>query len=88
LPIASTAARFDYEAPAELFIARTRHKHGAVHFHRFDKAAEVIRFAIEELPPPVLMGTTLEVNEERYGGQQIQELYDSSAYTLTRPQSK
>lgn len=38
--------------------------------------------------PPVLIGTTLEVNEERYGGQQIQELYDNSAYTLTRPQSK
>ena len=42
----------------------------------------------KNFPAPVLMGTTLEVNEERYGGQQIQELYDSTAYTLTRPQSK
>jgi hypothetical protein len=88
LVITSTAACLDYEAPAELFIARTRRKLGAVRFHRFDKAAEAIRFAIEELPPAVLMGTTLEVNEERYDGHQIQELYDSSAYTLTRPQSK
>jgi hypothetical protein len=54
LVITSTAARLDYEAPAELFIARTGRKLGAVRFHRLDKASEAICSAIEEL-----LGTTM-----------------------------
>ena len=44
---------FDYNAPADLFLARNR-KRGGVRYRRFETAAEAIRFA-EELPPPLLL---------------------------------
>ena len=35
-------------------------------YRRFAKAAEAIRFAIEELPPDLLIGAHLEVEEQRF----------------------
>ena len=51
---------------------------------RFDTAAEAIRFAIEELPPPLLVGAYLQVEDERFDSDQIRELYQSAAYPLER----
>ena len=53
-------------------------------YRRFDTAAEAIRFAIEELPPPLLVGASLQVEDERFDSDQIRELYQSAAYPLER----
>ena len=53
-------------------------------YRRFESGAEAIRFAIEELPAEVLIGTVLEVNEERFNAADIRKLYESRAYPLQR----
>ncbi len=78
---ADTAVIFDYEAGAELFIA---HRRRAAGYHRFDRAADAIRFAIEELPPQSLQGAHLEVEEARFDGREIRRLYDGAEFPLAR----
>ena len=73
---------FDYTAPAELFLTRTR-KRAGYRYRRFGTAAEAIRFA-EEIPPPLLVGAYLQVGDERFSSGQIHELYESAAYPLDR----
>jgi hypothetical protein len=76
---------FDYNTSAELFAARSRlPRRQAIEYRRFGSAAEAIRFAIEELPPELLAGAYLEVDEERFDGKAIRQLYDSADYPLAR----
>jgi hypothetical protein len=77
-------SNFDYNASAELFPAKVRTGR-RIHYRRFDTAAEAIRFAIEELPAPLLAGAYLQVEDERFAGEEIRELYESAAYPLARP---
>jgi hypothetical protein len=61
-------ATFDYSAEAELFRARNRkYRRQSVGYRRFARAAGAVRFAIEELPPELLLGVFLEVYGARYG---------------------
>jgi hypothetical protein len=76
--------KIDFGAPAELFPSRNRKVRSTVRYRRFDRAAEAIRFAIEELPPPQLLGATIEVGEARLGHQNIRALYESEGYPLER----
>ena len=76
---------FDYTAPAELFPSRSKKCRNQFTYKRFDTAAEAIRFAVEEMPPPALLGAYLEVDEARFGLQEIRYLYDNPAYPLPRP---
>lgn len=77
--------RFDYCAAAELFPARRRSLGGqSFGYKRFEQASQAIRFAIEDLPPECLAGAFLEVDEHRYGSDDIRGLYQSSEYPLTR----
>lgn len=75
---------FDYGVPAELFPSRSKKSRGQVTYKRFDTAAQAIRFAIEEMPLPALLGACLQVDEARFGRREIQYLYENVAYPLKR----
>jgi hypothetical protein len=78
-------ADFDYDAAAELFPTRRRlPRREPFGYKRFEQAAEAIRFAIEDLPPECLVGAFLEVDEQRYGSNDIRRLYESAEYPLAR----
>jgi Arc/MetJ-type ribon-helix-helix transcriptional regulator len=76
--------KFDYASPAELFPSRNRKVASKVKYRRFDSAADAIRFAMEELPEPLLLGACIEINEQRLGHQEIRALYTSEAYPLKK----
>ena len=78
-------ATVNYNAEAELFPPRRRSfSRGPVGYKRFKSAAEAIRYAMEELPPELLLGAYLEVEEDRFDGPGIRQLYESEAYPLQR----
>ena len=73
---------FDYNCAAELFSRKSKGQ--LLGYRRFARAAYAIRFAIEELPPRLLLGTYLEVDAERYNSEGIRSLYESPDYPLAR----
>ena len=76
---------FDYRAPAELFMPKR--KGGArqpLGYRRFATAAEAIRFAMEESPTVRAFGAWMQVGDDRFDGEDIQRLYDSSDYPFRR----
>lgn len=76
---------FDYDAAAELFATKRRFRgHRPFGYKRFAQAADAIRFAIEDLPSECLVGAFLEVDELRYGSDDIRRLYESTQYPLSR----
>jgi hypothetical protein len=76
---------FDYNCAAELFARRRRlPRRQPFGYKRFTQAAQAIRFAIEELPPECLVGAFLEVDERRYGSDDIRRLYEQPEYPLAR----
>jgi hypothetical protein len=86
-------AAFDYGTVAELCPTRTeaelpargrRVRRQPVGYGRFARAADAIRFAIEELPPELLLDTCLEVDAEKFDRDEIRRLYESDEYPLAR----
>jgi hypothetical protein len=75
---------FNYDAPAELFPSRNNKVAKKVKYRRFDRAADAIRFAVEELPEPLLLGAYIEIDEKRLGHKDIRALYESENYPLKR----
>src|SRR5437588_7521568 len=72
------AVPFDFAAEAEMFSPMSRKaRRQPLGYRRFARAAEAIRFAVEELSPQLLIGTYIEVAERRYESQQIRRLYES-----------
>ena len=87
-------ATFDYAAEAELLPTgsdpellpstgqgRRRQPDG---YGRFARAADAIRFAIEELPPKLFLHTYLKVDQVRFDRGGIRRLYESAEYPLPR----
>ena len=87
-------AAFDYNTVAKLFPTRSkadllpaksrRYRRHPVGYGRFARASDAIRFAIEELPPKLLLDTRLEVDGERFDLDGIRRLYESGEYPLAR----
>jgi len=87
-------AAFDYGTVAELFPNRSeaelfpakhrRHRREPVGYGRFARAADAIRFAVEELPRELLPDACLEVDEAIFDHDDILRLYQSPAYPLVR----
>ena len=88
-------AAFNYNTVAELFPTRSeaklfpsprrgRRPASPVGYGRFARAADAIRFAMEELPPELLPGACLEVDEEIFDRDDILRLYESDEYPLVR----
>lgn len=77
---------FDFNSEAELFPTKSKKSRGqSSKYQRFERAADAVRFAIEVLPSQSLVGTYLEVNEQRFDATGIRRLYDSAEYPLGRP---
>jgi hypothetical protein len=79
--------KFNYDLAAELFPVRNRKFASKIRYRRFDRAADAIRFAVEELPGPVFLGAFFEVDENRLGHRVILGLYNSADYPLPRSQA-
>ena len=77
-------AAFNYNAPADLFPARSKTGRRPVGYRRFGTAAEAIRFAVEQMPFELLDGTILEIGSVRVDGVGIRVLYESVDYPLVR----
>jgi hypothetical protein len=84
---------FDYSIEAQLaptasemppFPTRSRRIRQPIGYGRFARAADAIRFAIEELPPDLLLTAQLKVAGERFDGSGIRRLYESDEYPLAR----
>lgn len=80
-------SKFDYSAPAELFPSRNRKIVSRIKYRRFDKAAEAIRFAMEEMPEPLLLGAYMEIDEKRLDHNAIRALYEGEGYPLAKKAS-
>jgi hypothetical protein len=74
---------FDYNAPAELFLAK-RTKSRRAKYRRFATAAEAIRYAVEELRTPKAFGAHLEVGDQRFNSTETERLYEADDYPLRK----
>ena len=83
--ILNNQTTFDYSNEAELYPTRSRKaRRQPMGYKRFTRAADAIRFAIEELPADLLIGAYLEVDEKRFDSTGIRQLYESPEYPLPR----
>ena len=81
------AELFDYSTAGEFNSSNKRRafRRRPLGYRRFARAADAIRFAIEEMPPQLLVTACLEVDEVRYDGAGIRRLYESDGYPNVRP---
>jgi hypothetical protein len=80
---------FDYAASAALFMPKgKRRTRQPLSYRRFATAAEAIRFAVEEFPAVRTLGAWMEVGEERFNGDDIRRLYESTSYPRRRRMRK
>jgi hypothetical protein len=80
------AELFDYSTAAELNSSNKRQafRRRPLGYRRFVRAADAIRFAIEEMPSQLLVTAYLEVDEVRFDGAGIRRLYESDDYPNIR----
>jgi hypothetical protein len=78
--------RFDYRAPAELFVGKNRlsARGSPMRYLRFPTSAEAIKYAVECLETSALLSAALVVGEDRFEGPEIQALYKGDRFPLSR----
>jgi hypothetical protein len=85
LDYATEAELFDYSSTAELFSGKSRKlRRQPLGYRRFARVADALRFAMEDLPPEALLGSYLEIEEQRFDSHGMRRLYESAAYPLAR----
>ena len=73
----------DYLLEAELFAVQRAGRKRNLYYHRFDTAAEAIKFAVEEMPAGSA-GLVLETESSRFDADGIAALYAAEAFPLAR----
>jgi hypothetical protein len=73
---------FDYSSPAELYLSRRRGRH--TDYRRFATAAEAISYAVEELRTHRFLSAWMQVGEDRFNKNEINQLYDNGDYPLAQ----
>lgn len=76
-------SKFDYARPADLFTVSQSGRR-RLSFRRYDSAALAVRFAVEEIHAKALVGSVLQVDDERLDHKDIRRLYDDPDYPLAR----
>jgi hypothetical protein len=86
-------AIFDYSSEAELsptagevglFLTGRQRMRQPTGYGRFARAADALRFAVEELPPKLFLSALLKVADKRFDGEGIRRLYESVEHPLVR----
>jgi hypothetical protein len=80
----NTEAELSATAIEELSLTRRRRMRQPTGYGRFARAADDIRFAIEELPAELLPAAQLKVADETFDSDAIRRLYESVEYPLAR----
>jgi hypothetical protein len=75
---------FDYDAAAELSMAKRKGSRQRLGYRRFATAAEAIRFAVEDFPAMLTLGAWMEVGDERFDSEDIHRFYERDDYPLRR----
>ena len=73
---------FDYSSPAELYLSKRRGRH--TDYRRFTTAAEAIGYAVEDLRSRRSISAWIQVGEDRFNKEEINQLYDNGDYSLRR----
>jgi hypothetical protein len=76
---------FDYSSPAELYLSKRERRH--TEYRRFATAAEAIGYAVEELRALRSLTASMQVGDERFNKNEIQQRYDDDDYPLRKPLS-
>jgi len=80
---------FDYHAKAGLYVGKGKlRQRQPLDYRAFRSAWEAISFAMEELPLERLDGICLEVDEARFGAEQIRSLYEAKSFPSRRQKSR
>ena len=77
-------AAVNYNAPDDLFPARSKTGRRPIGYRRFGTAAEAIRFAVEQMPCELLDGTILEIERAMVDGVGIRVSYESVDFPLVK----
>ena len=61
---------FDYDVSVGLYSGvGTKFRQKTLKYRRFERAAEAIRYVMEDIPPSALLGCSIEIADETYVGQ-------------------
>jgi hypothetical protein len=74
---------FDYSSPAELYLSKRGRRH--TDYRRLATAAAAIGYAVDEFRALRSLTAWMQVGDERFSKNEIQQLYDGDDYPLRKP---
>lgn len=79
---------FDYRAAANLHSPKTDGSSRMIGYLGFTRAADAIRYAVEQLSAKEFLATHMDVGSESFDSASIRRLYDDDRYPLSRNSAK